>query len=288
MKALITGANGQLGQSILHHSSGTGHFTWLATDFPELDITSVNQLQDYCDRHQPEAIVNCAAYTAVDKAEEEEEKSLQINVLGPEILARTCFERSIPLVHISTDYVFPGNACKPYTEPDLTGPLSAYGKSKLEGENRVLAFHDQSIVLRTSWLYSEYGNNFVKTMIRLGGTREEIGVVADQIGCPTFAGDLAGAIIQILGRVEKIEWPHGNHLFHYCNSGVASWFDLAREVMDMAGLSCRVKPISTADYPLPAPRPFYSVMNTKKYRQEIGEIPYWKDSLRYCIEILNR
>ncbi len=288
MKVLLTGANGQLGQSLIHHTERTGSREWIATDYHELDITNFGEVEKAFIQHAPDAVVNCAAYTAVDKAETEPDLAWQINALGPENLAKACKRFGSLLVHISTDYVFPGTGFRPYREEDPTGPPSRYGQSKLDGELAVKAWNPRSLTLRTSWLYSAYGNNFVKTMMRLGAERSSIRVVSDQTGSPTWAHDLATAILSLLKHYhENPALLNEAELYHLCNTGTASWFDLATAIMEIAKLPCQVIPIATEEYPLPAPRPFFSVMETRKIRQDFGmELPYWRTSLENCIRII--
>jgi len=288
MKILITGANGQLGLSIRNHPALPTDWQLIATDYPELDITSGSQVSDFLNRHHPDVVVNCAAYTAVDKAETERVQAMAINGKGPGILATACRDKGILLIHISTDYVFSGEGFRPYPENETPAPASFYGLTKHAGELEVAGKHPGSIILRTSWLYSEYGNNFVKTMLRLGNERDEIRVVADQTGSPTYAGDLARVILRLAERfASDPRLPSACEFYHVCNTGTASWFDLALASIEMAQLKCKVSPISTEEYPLPAPRPWFSVLDTKKTRKEIWpELPYWRDSLAKCLNNL--
>ena len=284
MKILITGANGQLGLSLLSSPAGTDGFEWLATDYPGLDITDPSAVNRWVRIHHPAAIVNCAAYTEVDQAEKEPEKVRLVNAVGPGILALAAKNERIPFIHISTDYVFSGKHWLPYRESDLPDPASVYGKSKLEGEESVKKAGGTSVIIRTSWLYSEFGRNFFLTLLRLGLEKETVSVVMDQIGCPTYAGDLASAIIILLGGLTEKPDMHGKvSIFHFCNSGVASWYDFACEIMTVSGLTCKVIPVRTEQYPLPAPRPFYSVLDTSGFRNAFGiSIPHWKESLQEC------
>lgn len=285
IRVLITGANGQLGQSLLLLPVGPGEIEWIPTDFPELDITDPESVKKRLSLEKPDFLVNCAAYTAVDQAEKEPEMALRINAEGPRILASATKAMGCGFIHISTDYVFPGTGHLPYFENDATGPASAYGKTKLEGEEAIRKT-GHGMILRTSWLYSEYGKNFLLTMLRLGAERDSLGVVMDQIGSPTYAGDLANAILSIIlkGTRKEVKLP-GMDVFHYCNLGVASWYDFAWTIMNHAHLKCHVKPIRTEEYPLPATRPAYSVMDTSKIRKTFGvEIPYWQESMEKCID----
>jgi dTDP-4-dehydrorhamnose reductase len=226
-------------------------------------------------------VINCAAYTAVDKAESDEFTPTLINATAVGYLATACNKADATLIHISTDYVYDGNACKPYREDHPTAPASVYGRSKRAGELAALTT-PKSVVIRTSWLYSSFGANFVKTMLRLGKERETLNVVFDQTGTPTYAADLAQAVMKIVKTSEQNNLKTG--IFHYANEGVCSWYDFAHEIMQQAGLKCAVKPIETKDYPAPAPRPYYSVLNKTRIKTEYGvEIPHWKDSLRSCL-----
>jgi dTDP-4-dehydrorhamnose reductase len=284
LKILITGANGQLGQSLLHLAGYSDQTEWIPTDYQELDITDRHEVMRYTKLHQPDFIINCAAYTAVDQAEQEYEKALKINSDGPENLALAAKSVDIPLIHISTDYVFSGQGWQPYQETDSPNPLSAYGKSKLIGEQAIQKVGGKVVIVRTSWLYSEFGKNFFLTMLRLGKEKESIGVVADQIGSPTYAGDLAMGIIKIIEyHNAHPTWISQPEVFHFSNTGVASWYDLSIAIMEIAGLSCKVNPLRTEQYPLPAPRPAYSILNTKKFKDFFWlEIPYWRTSVNCC------
>jgi len=289
MKVLITGANGQLGQSLLVAPVSANEFTWIPTDYPELDITDPSAIEHWIEKVSPDAIVNCAAYTAVDQAEKEPEKARGINATGPLQLALSAKKAGIPFIHTSTDYVFPGTSRIPYRETDPTGPISVYGRTKLEGEQAVIQAAGASIIIRTSWLYSEFGKNFVLTMLRLGRERDQLGVVMDQIGSPTYAGDLADALITILKSVrDRPEVFTSPGIYHFCNTGEVSWFDFAKEIFEYTGLSCKVMPLRTEQYPQPATRPAYSVLDTSRYREEFGvSIPYWKTSLVKCLDVIS-
>lgn len=282
---LVTGSKGQLGSEIeaLHVKYP---YDFYFTDKNELDITNFEKVEKFCVKNNITHIVNCAAYTAVDKAEEEKDLANKINHLSVKNLALIASEKNISLVHISTDYVFDGQNYKPYTEDDITNPQGVYGQTKLCGENTLKQINPKnSIIIRTSWVYSSFGNNFVKTMLRLGEEKDELGVVYDQIGTPTYAKDLAKTILNILPKInnEKVE------VYHYANEGVVSWFDFAKEIMRMAKIDCKVKPIQTIQYPTPAKRPHYSVLNKAKIKLTFNlEIPYWKDSLDECLKKLNK
>lgn len=270
-KILITGANGQLGtelQNLLPQA--------IATDANILDITDFAAVSDFVKENKIDTIINCAAYTAVDKAEDDVDLAYKINVIGAENLAKT----SCKLIHISTDYVFDGTGHQPYLPEDKTNPVSVYGRTKAEGEMKVLQNSSLAIIIRTAWLYSSYGNNFVKTMRRLGVEKESINVVSDQIGTPTYAGDLAQAIVKILPQIN-----HSNcGIYHYTNEGVCSWYDFAYKIMNLSGIDCKVNPIKSAEYPTKAKRPFYSVLDKEKIKKVFDiEIPYWMESLVKCL-----
>jgi dTDP-4-dehydrorhamnose reductase len=286
LKILLTGANGQMGQALMHLPGTSAQVQWIPTDYLELDITNPITVLTFINKTSPDLVVNCAAYTAVDLAEKEYEKALKINANGPENLAIAAKSLGIPLIHMSTDYVFSGQSRRPYLETDETNPQSAYGKTKLAGEQSLLKTGGKVIILRTSWLYSEYGKNFFLTMVRLGKEKESIGIVSDQIGSPTYAGDLAIGLMKIIeyhfqnpGRIDQPE------IYHFGNTGIASWYDLATAIMEVAGLSCKVRPLTTIEYPLPAPRPAYSVLDTEKFRSTFWpDIPHWRTSVNLCFE----
>ncbi len=279
MNILVTGSNGQLGQEIKKLSSGLGHKFYF-TDVEELDITNVDQVRSYIGQSRIDFIVNCAAYTAVDKAESEVQKAALINKIGPANLANVSKELDVTLLHISTDFVFDGSKKTPYIETDETNPISVYGRTKLDGENEIIKNASTFAIIRTSWLYSEYGYNFVKTITRLAKERPEIKIVSDQIGSPTYAGDLAKVIIEIIPKMEK----GTKEIFHYSNEGAASWYDFAVKIVELNNLKCKVHPIPSAEYPTPAKRPAYSVMDKTKIKKYFGlSIPAWQDSLVSCI-----
>ncbi len=268
---LVTGSNGQLGTELRKLLPDA-----VFADVAELDITDAGAVNDFVRKNQIGTIVNCAAYTAVDKAEDEEDLAYRINATGPENLAKT----GCRLVHISTDYVFNGESCVPYTASHETAPLSAYGRTKLAGERLVLENNSRAVIIRTAWLYSSHGSNFVKTMRKLGETRDSVNVVNDQIGTPTFAGDLAAAITSIIPQINE----ETAGVYHYTNEGVCSWYDFAHEIMDLSGYSCRVLPVPSAEYPTKAHRPGYSVLDKSLIKKVFKiEIPYWKESLKKCL-----
>ncbi|AHJ13805.1 dTDP-4-dehydrorhamnose reductase [Sulfurospirillum multivorans] len=280
LNILVTGSHGQLGSEI-HELSHEYPNTYFFTDKEELDITDAKTLRQYIEHNAINAILNCAAYTTVDKAESEEELADKINHLAVKYLATIAKEHNIKLIHISTDYVFDGTIYRPYLETDATNPQSIYGKTKLLGENALLHTKlPNSVIIRTSWVYSSYGANFVKTMLRLGKEKESIGVIFDQVGSPTYAKDLAKTILEILPKINNTQ----TEIYNYSNEGVASWYDFAQEIMKMAKLTCKVNPIETSQYPTPAKRPHYSLLNKSKIKNEYTiEIPYWKDSLEVCL-----
>ncbi len=281
LNVLVSGANGQLGSEIRELSSSYP-YSFHFTDKNELDITDEKAILTFTKKHQINAIINCAAYTAVDKAESEVEVCDAINHLAVKYLSNAAKEGGAKFVHISTDYVFDGCGFVPYVEDMLTSPRSVYGKTKLDGENALLHVAPKnSIIIRTSWVYSSYGANFVKTMLRLGKERETLGVIYDQVGTPTYARDLAKVILDILPKIDN-ETPQ---IYHYSNEGVLSWYDFAKEIMRMAKLTCKIEPIETKSYPTPAKRPHYSLLNKTKIKETFGvEIPYWKDSLDECLK----
>lgn len=274
---LVTGSKGQLGYEFKAVASNyaDGHFIF--TDLAELDITNHKAVKEFINAHSINTIINCAAYTAVDKAEEQVELADKINHLAVANFAQIAKDNNIKLIHISTDYVFDGTNYKPYIETDVPNPQSVYGRTKLAGESAILTINPKNtIIIRTSWVYSNYGNNFVKTMIRLGGERDELNVVADQIGTPTNAADLAQVILTILPKIknENVE------LFHYSNEGICSWYDFAKVIFKLSGLDIKTHPIVTNQYPTPAKRPYYSVLSKNKIKEAYQiEIPFWKNSL---------
>lgn len=285
MNILITGCKGQLGSEIqrLAEDIDPEEFQFIFTDKDELDITDRNAVYDFVERNNIGTIVNCAAYTAVDKAEADAELCELLNQAAPTYLAEAIDSMGGSMIQISTDYVFDGTNHRPYTEDDLTNPQGVYGRTKLAGEEGVIRSCVGAMVIRTAWLYSSFGNNFVKTMLRLGKEREVLGVVADQTGTPTYARDLAMAIIEILrqGIIPGV--------YHYSNEGTTSWYDFTKAIHRIAGINtCCVKPIHTEDYPTPAKRPHYSVLDKTKIKSTFNiSIPWWEDSLKECLKELN-
>lgn len=279
MNILITGANGQLGNEMRDLSAGHPRHTYFFTDVHELDICDAEAVHAFVSNHAIALIVNCAAYTAVDKAEDNPDLCDTLNHLAPAHLADAAEARGAALIHISTDYVFDGTAYVPYTEDALPCPNSVYGRTKLAGEEEVTRRCTRTMVIRTAWLYSEYGNNFVKTMLRLGRERAELGVVFDQIGTPTYAGDLARAIY---AAIEQGITPG---IYHFSNEGVCSWYDFTLAIHRLAGITtCKVSPLHTDEYPARAPRPHYSVLDKTKIKRTLGiDIPHWEESLARCV-----
>lgn len=283
-EVLITGANGQLGNEIKKLCNRLSGWNFVFTDVDTLDITDYSSLENFCIGYRFNYIINCAAYTAVDKAETDPSTASRINKDAVKNLAQIASKTDATLIHVSTDYVFDGSACIPYTEDQPINPQSVYGRTKAEGERAALTY-GKSVIIRTAWLYSTFGNNFVKTMLRLGSERQEIGIVFDQVGTPTYAEDLASAILSIAEHSEKNGVNPG--IYHFSNEGVCSWYDLSWEIMNYARKNCKVKPIETKDYPLPAKRPSYSVFNKSKIKNTFHlEIPYWKISLYKCLDEL--
>ncbi|MCH9739675.1 MAG: dTDP-4-dehydrorhamnose reductase [Epsilonproteobacteria bacterium] len=278
---LVTGSNGQLGSEIRTLSKNY-NYNFLFTDTNELDITNKKAIDSFIKNNTVNTIINCAAYTAVDKAEDEKILANSINHLAVKYLAEISKKNSIKMVHISTDYIFDGQNFKPYIETDSPNPNSIYGKTKLDGEKAILDTNPKnSIIIRTSWVYSSFGDNFVKTMLKLGKERESLGVIFDQIGTPTYARDLAKTILDILPKIENSRV----NTYHYSNEGVVSWYDFAKEIMRMAKLECKIDPIETKEYPTPAKRPHYSLLNKSKIKESYNiDIPYWKDSLDECLK----
>jgi dTDP-4-dehydrorhamnose reductase len=283
-KILITGANGQLGSEIRKSSDLFPGFSFVFTDLNELDITSPSAVEAMLAEEKPQWLINCAAYTAVDKAEAEGETAWLINAVAPAILAEKSKAVGCRFVQISTDYVFDGKNYRPYIEDDEVCPTSVYGSTKLEGELISLTNNPETMVIRTSWLYSSFGNNFVKSMIKFGKERDSLNVIFDQIGTPTYAGDLAEAILEIIRKTESGESEFVAGTYHYSNEGVCSWYDFALAIHQIYGINCTVNAIESKDYPSPVARPPYSVLNKSKIKSIFGiQIPYWRTSLEKCI-----
>jgi len=278
LKILVTGAGGQLGQELRNLATEYSTPNWSFVDSKALDLTNENQVKDYIGAYTPDVIINCAAYTAVDKAESDQNGAFAVNVSGIQNLS--AYANHALIIHVSTDFVFDGNHFKGYTEEDETNPIGVYGKTKLEGEKLLQQVFENHIIIRTSWLYGTYGNNFMKTMLRLSDSRIELSVVADQIGTPTYTGDLALAIIKIIehGAVDR-------GLYHFSNEGAASWYDFAHAIFQIIGKDIKVTPIKSEAYPTPAKRPHFSVLDKTKIKTAIGmEIPHWRDSLKVALQ----
>ena len=287
MNILVTGSNGQLGSEIKDLVLNYKNFNFLFKDLPELNICNSNQLDLFFFENKINTVINCAAYTAVDKAEGDEILAEKVNSEGVLNLVNAVEKVNGKLIHISTDYVFDGNSFSPYQEIDEVNPIGIYGKTKRRGELAVINSDIDGIVIRTSWLYSAYGNNFVKTMLKLGNERDELGVIFDQVGTPTNASDLAKICLKILSDESSANISTKGKIYHYSNEGVTSWYDFARAIMELGSLDCKVRPLETKHYPTPAKRPYYSVLNKSKIKTDFNiEIPYWRDSLEKCIEKL--
>lgn len=282
MNILVTGANGQLGNEIRRVSlQSSDHYIF--TDVAELDITNLEAVRSMVAEHQVEVIVNCAAYTAVDKAEEDEAMAYLLNATAVANLATAAKEHNATLIHVSTDYVFDGKGCRPYTEEQPTSPTSVYGRTKLQGEEAAAESGCNYLIFRTAWLYSPFGRNFVKTMRTLTAERDSLKVVFDQVGSPTYAGDLAALIVKIIDERAL------NHcgVYHYSNEGVCSWYDFAREICEMSGNECNVEPCHSDEFPSKVARPAYSVLDKSKVKATFNvSVPHWKVSLAKCIEEL--
>lgn len=281
MNVLVTGTNGQLGRSIQKISAEQPQHVFFFTDVPELDITDYEQIDTFVKKNSIEALVNSAAYTAVDKAETEKELADRINHLGTKVLGEVARDNGIPLVHVSTDYVFCGEGCHPLKETDPTDPSGVYGSTKLLGEKALESVGCDVAIIRTAWLYSEFGGNFVKTMMRLSAERDEINVVYDQVGSPTYATDLARAMMVVLNAGIR-----GFNLYHFSNEGVISWYDFTKAIFEETGAKTKVNPIESDKYPSPTKRPAYSVLAKDKIKSMGVKVPYWKDSLKECLKFL--
>ena len=289
MRILVTGKNGQLGKSIhkvvnseVETNNNLNSHNFIFVGREELDLNSESNIDHYFDSGDKfDIIINCAAYTAVDKAEEEQDLANQVNHIAVKQLARIAKKQQAKLIHISTDYVFDGESDKPYIETDATNPINAYGRTKLAGEQALQEIMPtDAIIIRTSWVYSEYGNNFVKTMLRLGKERDELNIVSDQIGSPTYATDLAEIILKIINNTNYRNKKKSTEIYHYSNEGEISWYDFAKEVFELADIQCRVNPITTGEYPTPAQRPKNTVMQNDKIARIFGlKIANWKTSL---------
>lgn len=281
-KIIVTGANGQLGSEIRLLAKHYSNFDFDFVDRDDFSLEDNNSIIAYFEKSQPDFCINCAAYTAVDRAESEQDIADLVNHKAVAVIAEWCAKNDCKLIHISTDYVFDGNSSLPLLEDQATQPQNIYGATKLAGEKACIAQNPDSIIIRTAWVYSEFGANFVKTMLRLMKERDAIGVVNDQVGSPTYAGDLAQVILAIIADVN---WKPG--IYHYSNEGEISWFDFAIAIKELTNSKCVVNGVSTAEYPTPAKRPAYSLLNKNKIKKVYGiEIPNYKDSLRHCLNRL--
>lgn len=283
---LITGANGQLGSECLDAASREPQWTIIGLGREELDFEDVDSIKEIMDDYKPDIIINCAAYTSVDLAESEKEKAEKINGEAPKHLAEWCDDNDALLIHISTDYVFDGEKSSPYLESDETNPINYYGLTKYNGERRVMREDKNSVVLRTSWVYSEYGKNFVKTMLRLAEERGQVSVVNDQFGSPTYAHDLAEGIFNVIRKYLQNDFDKESvkGIYNFTNQGITNWYEFAKKIFELNKTECTVLPISTIDYPTPAKRPKYSGLNTDKYCEAFEcSIPNWDDGLRRCL-----
>ncbi|MBB3699808.1 dTDP-4-dehydrorhamnose reductase [Flammeovirga yaeyamensis] len=280
---LVTGANGQLGSELQFLSKNHNDFNFTFVDVDDLDITDQNKVIQYFAQGKFDVCINCAAYTAVDKAESDQELAFKVNVCGPENLAIACDKNNTTLFHVSTDFVFEGDSSTAYSENMQTSPLGVYGHTKLKGEQVIQQVLKKYYILRTAWLYSSYGNNFVKTMLRLGRERGELGVIVDQIGTPTYARDLAKAILLLINDNQEC---YG--VYHFSNEGVASWYDFAKTIFMMKNIEVNVNPIPTSAYPTPAKRPSFSLLDKSKIKTTFNiTIPYWQESLLNCLKLID-
>lgn len=281
-RILVTGSNGQLGKELKQLESSYPQFEFIFLSREDLPIHHFELARNFFKANHPQYLINCAAYTAVDKAESEKELAFQVNAEAVGVLAAICKENDCRFIHVSTDYVFDGTATTPYKEGSSTNPQGVYGASKLEGEKQALQLNPDSIIIRTSWVYSEFGKNFVKTMLKLMSEKEELNVVNDQFGSPTYAADLAEAILEIIQQPAT----HSG-IFHYSNNGVINWHDFALAIKEISGSNCKINPIATSQYPTPAKRPAYSVLDKTKIQESFGiKLKDWKESLLVCISRL--
>jgi dTDP-4-dehydrorhamnose reductase len=288
-KVLVTGSYGQLGSELQQIAPQMKDVEFVFTDADTLDICNKEAIEQFVANKSFDFIVNCAAYTAVDKAEEDEEKCFAINCEAVRNIGEVAASNGIKVIHISTDYVFDGTAHTPYTENVKINPKTVYGRSKALGEDDLKRVCLDAVIIRTSWLYSTFGNNFVKTMLKLGQERDELKVVFDQIGTPTNAADLAAAILQIIDKTIENENAFKTGVYHFSNEGVCSWYDFTIAIHRLAGINCNVLPIESKEYPAKTPRPFYSVLNKSKIKKTFGiTIPHWESSLKICVEKLEK
>lgn len=282
---LVTGKSGQLGQSIRKIKLEYLQYDFTFVGREQLDLSSHKSILEFFTNNKFDVIINCAAYTAVDKAETESELADQINHLAVKQLAEIAKENDTVLIHVSTDYVFDGTNYKPYAEDDKINPVNVYGLTKFKGEQAIRSINPRGAIIRTSWVYSEFGNNFVKTMLKLGEERDSLSVIYDQVGSPTYATDLAKAILIIISHPEAQDSKSNMGILHYSNEGVCSWFDFAKSIFELTGVSCKVFPIDTKSYPTAAKRPHYSLMAKEKIKKTYGiHIPYWRDALQIYLK----
>lgn len=284
MNILVTGSRGQLGNEFQAIAPQYNDFKFFFTDIEELDITKADKLEKFVKTNKISCIINCAAYTAVDQAENDKPNATLLNATAVKNMAEVAGHANALLVHFSTDYVFDGKNFKPYTENDTAAPKTIYGKTKLDGEIEIIFNAKRALIFRTSWLYSSFGNNFAKTIFEKAKSNKSLDVVFDQIGTPTYARDLAHAVLTIIPKVSpKIR----TEIYNFSNEGVASWYDFAKEIVNLSGAKCKVNPILTKDYPTPAQRPAFSLLNKSKVKKDYGiEIPYWRESLQDCLKLL--
>lgn len=281
---LVCGSNGQLGNAIKAENTNTTHH-FIYTDMGEMDISSEDSIEENIKKYNPNIIINCAAYTAVDLAEEEQSMAELLNTTAVTILADACYKHKVFMIHISTDYVFDGRNFKPYEESDPANPLSVYGYTKLQGEQQMILSGCNGVILRTSWLYSAYGNNFVKTILKHAQNKDSLNVVFDQIGTPTYANDLVNAILTIVNNHLNME-----HVitYNFSNEGVCSWYDFAKSIVEIANLSCHIEPIKSTEYQVNAQRPYYTVLDKTQIKTDFKiNIPHWQESLKKCIKEIN-
>ncbi len=286
---LVTGANGQLGSELQALSSHYNQYHFTFVDRSDIDLNDTEAIERYFEEKTFDTIINCAAYTAVDHAESNPDLADNINHKAVKTLATIAKATNTTLIHISTDYVFNGKNFQPYVETDPTDPQNVYGKTKLAGERALLSINPpNAVIIRTSWVYSSFGNNFVKTMLRLGKERDELGVIFDQVGTPTYARDLAEAILTIILNPEP-QSPNPTEIYNYSNEGVCSWYDFTKAIFELSDINCRINPIETKEYPTPAARPSYSLLNKSKIKTAYSlKIPYWRDSLKICLDELEK
>jgi dTDP-4-dehydrorhamnose reductase len=284
-RILITGANGQLGRCLQVAGKSWPAYQLIFVDRNQCNIGSAEDIQRVMQHYKPDTVINCAAYTAVDTAEHDVETAMLINKLAPAILAKSCAKFNSKLIHISTDYVFNGQASSPYHEADATSPINVYGCSKLAGEEAVLNSGAQAIIIRTGWLYSEFSHNFCNTMLRLSAEKKQISVVSDQIGTPTYARHLADTLLQIVSHRNFVAHNNIQKRYHFANHGVASWYDFAHSIVQLSGSSCQIKPVPTSAYPTPANRPAYSVLDKTLITKDFDlDIMHWRDALAQCLQ----